>query len=366
MNASCCANPRVITISLLIHRMVGCDAVISAMVRIVFFDIQGWEKPLLRKLLKGHTLVFQKESLTEETVKLARGARIISVFIHSRLSKKVIEHLSAKLIVTRSTGFDHIDLATAEKKGITVTNVPEYGSNTVAEHTFALILALSRKVHKAYVKILRQDYTLEGLKGFDLQGKTLGVIGTGKIGLHVIRIAKGFGMRVIAYDAHPNRLMSSLLGYAYASFEKVLREADILTLHVPLTPSTKHLLNRQTFKLMKKGSLLINTSRGQVVELDALRDALDSGRLAGAGLDVLEGEELLREEKELIYKPHTLPMLETLEEARDIIRRDNVVFTPHIAFYSQEALNRILETTAENITAFLAGRPVNVVKPACR
>jgi len=266
-----------------------------------------------------------------------------------------------KLLVTRSTGFDHIDIRACKKQGIVVCNVPYYGENTVAEHTFALILSISRNIHKSYLRTLRNDFSIEGLKGFDLMGKTLGVVGTGHIGLHVIRIARGFSMNVIAYDIHSNQIAAEVLGFSYVSFNELLRKSDIITLHVPYNKHTHHMINRENIKLIKKGSILINTSRGGVVETEALINALDRGILAGAGLDVLEGEELIKEEKQLLYDKANLEKLSQLVKDHILLSRDNVVFTPHIAFYSNEALERIINTTIINIIGFINGNYLNSV-----
>jgi D-lactate dehydrogenase len=266
-----------------------------------------------------------------------------------------------KLVATRSTGFDHIDLEACKENKIIVSNVPSYGENTVAEHTFALILSLSRNIYKAYTRSLRYDFTIEGLKGFDLKDKTLGVIGAGRIGLHVIRIAKGFGMNVLAYDVNQNDLLAEVLGFEYVSLEELLSKSDVITLHVPYNKFTHHLINKDRVKLIKKGAILINTSRGAVVDTEALIEALNKGILAGAGLDVLEGEELIKEEKQLLYDQKKLEVLSNLVRGHILLSKENVVFTPHIAFYSQEALERILEITVQNILTFSSANPQNVV-----
>ncbi|GBD38801.1 D-lactate dehydrogenase [bacterium HR37] len=332
------------------------------MAKITFFEIQGWEKRYLKNRLKSCVLEFSGERLSLENVKEAKDSDIISVFIYSKIDREVIKRLpKLKLIVTRSTGFDHIDIRECKRRGITVCNVPSYGENTVAEHTFALILALSRNVHKSYVRSLRKDFSTEGLRGFDLKGKTIGVIGAGHIGLHVIRIAKGFGMDVLVYDIKQNPFLAEVLGFKYVSFEKLLRSSDIITLHVPYNRHTHHMINRDNIGIMKKGAILINTSRGGVVSTEALIEGLDKGILSGVGLDVIEGEELIKEEKQLLYDQKNIRILANLVRDHILLSRDNVVFTPHIAFYSKEALERILEITVENILAFLLDNPKNVV-----
>ncbi|HOS43551.1 MAG TPA: NAD(P)-dependent oxidoreductase [Armatimonadota bacterium] len=289
-------------------------------------------------------------------------AEILSVFVHSRVTPDILDAMPAlKFIATRSTGYDHIDLETCNARGILVANVPRYGDNTVAEHTFALILSLSRKIHKAYQRTVAGDFSLANLEGFDLKGKTLGVVGAGSIGLHVIRIAIGFGMRVIAYDVKPNPLIAEVLNFHYVSFGELLANADIISLHAPLLPATRHMINAETITLIKRGALLINTARGGLVDTDALLTALDEGIISGAGLDVLEGEELIEEEERLMRAPEAAESLRMLIRQHILLRRPDVVITPHMSFYSREARQRILETTVGNIRAYLAGTPENVV-----
>ncbi|RMD58812.1 hydroxyacid dehydrogenase [Candidatus Parcubacteria bacterium] len=330
--------------------------------QIAFFEIKGWEKQRLKRRLLGHRLLFFSQPFTLDLAPKVKNCQIISVFIYSQLSAKLFNHLPRlRLVTTRSTGYDHIDIKVADKRGITVCNVPFYGENTVAEHTFALILSLSRNVHKSYLKTKRNDFSLKGLKGFDLKGKTLGVIGAGRIGLHVIRIAKSFGMKVLAYDVRQDSFLAEVLGFQYSSLENLLKKSDIISLHVPYNKHTHHLINRRSIKLIKRGAILINTARGGVVEIDALIEALDKKILAGVGLDVLEGEELIKEEKQLLHDPDKAKSLARLAKSHILLNKDNVVFTPHIGFYSQEALVRILDTTIANIEGFLDGRIINQV-----
>ncbi len=330
--------------------------------KIAFFEIKGWEKKFLKRGLKKHSLEFYNAPLSLSNAKEIKDFDIVSVFVYSKIDKPILEELSqVKLITTRSTGFDHIDLKVCRKRKITVCNVPFYGENTVAEHTFALILSLSRNIHKSYMRTLRADFSIEGLKGFDIAGKTLGVIGAGHIGLHVIRIAKGFGMDVLAYDTHQDKFLAEVLGFKYASFKEVLSNSDIVTLHVPYNKYTHHLINKDTVQLIKKGAILINTARGAVIDTEALIEAIDKGILGGAGIDVLEGEELIKEEKQLLYDQKKLQTLAGLVKGHILLSRDNVVFTPHIAFYSQEALERILDVTVQNIISFLSKKPQNII-----
>ncbi len=336
--------------------------------RITFFDLEEWQPDYLRAGLQRFGLAdavqpqFFHDHLDAEQCAQFADSEAIVVFIWTRVNRAVIESLPRlRLVLTMSTGYDHIDLQACRERGITVCNVPHYGENTVAEHTFALILSLSRKLHAAYFQGLRGEYRIRELRGFDLYGKTLGVVGAGNIGLHVIRIARGFGMRVLAYDTRPHPLLAEVLGFTYTDLDTLLRESDIVSLHVPATPETYHLINRDTLSKMKRGALLINTARGSVVDTEALLWALEEGILAGAGLDVIEGEEFIKEESALLRMPVAEETLKKVVQAHLLLRRENVVFTPHIAFNSHEAVQRILDTTLENLKAYLEGRPQNVV-----
>ena len=334
------------------------------MTKAVFFETAPWERRFLTRALTPLRLSaqFVREPLTGATLAKARGAAVVSVFIYSQLTRALVKKLSgARLIATRSTGFDHIDLTACRARDIAVANVPAYGENTVAEHTFALILSLSRNVHKAYVRTVKGDFSLEGLQGFDLKGKTLGVVGAGRIGLHVIKMAKGFGMDVLVYDTRKDPFMSEVLDFRYVPLDDLLRHADIVSLHVPYTPQTHHVMNRPAFRLMKRGALFINTARGGLVDTHALVWALDEGIVGGAGLDVLEGEELVKEERQLLEKDFSKERLITALKNHILLHRENVVITPHIAFDSREALQRILGTTVSNIAGFLRGAPANLV-----
>jgi len=332
--------------------------------KIAFFEVEDWEEEYLKGKLSGHQLKFSNEKLSLENAAQIKDFDALSVFIYSKIDEQIIQAIpNLKLVTTRSTGFDHIDIDVCKKRGITVCNVPSYGENTVAEHTFALILSLSRNMCKACIRRFEQDFSIEGLEGFDLKGKTIGVVGTGQIGLHVIRIAKGFGMNVVAYDVRQNKLLSEVLEFEYVTLEDLLARSDVITLHVPYMKATHHLMNKDTFKLVKKGAILINTARGSIVDTEALIDALDKKILSGAGLDVFEGEEVIKEEKQLLFEPKNLEVLASLVKDHILLSKDNVVFTPHIAFYSKEALERILETTVENVAAFVSGKPQNVVQP---
>ncbi len=330
---------------------------------IAFFEVTPKEKKYLKKKFKkDFEILYYKEELNQETSRLIKNADVVSPFIYSNINSEVLSKANKlKLIATRSTGFNHIDIKTAEKRNISVSNVPYYGENTVAEHTFALILALSRNLHKAYIRTIKNDFTLQGLQGFDLKGKTLGVIGAGSIGVHVIKIAKGFGMKVIASDARPNHILEELLDFKYVSLDDLLQNSDIITLHCPYNAHTHHLINMNNINTIKKGTLFINTARNGIIEAQALYYAVDKGIFSGAGLDVFEGEELLKEENQMLTKNVSVEHLEAILKRNILLRNENVIITPHMAFDSAEAVERILDTTVENIISFFEGKSYHKV-----
>ncbi|MFA6307436.1 MAG: hydroxyacid dehydrogenase [Patescibacteria group bacterium] len=328
--------------------------------KVAFFEVEQWEKEYLQKALKGFKLYFFDNVIDKKNLKYIEDVDVLSPFIYSKVSKAVMEELpNLKLISTRSTGFDHIDLKAAKQAGVKVANVPSYGANTVAEHTFALILSLSRKIHQSYERTSRGNFSLDGLRGFDLRDKTIGIVGTGHIGQHVIRIAKGFGMHVLAYDVKRDAKLAKRLGFKYATLDVLLKKSDIISLHAPYNKATHHLINRKNIKLIKSEAMIINTARGGLIDTTALVDGLRSGKLAGIGLDVLEEEKyILKEEAELL-SPHFASKskeninnyLQTIVEGHMLLISDKVIVTPHNAFNSQEALERILDTTIENVMA---------------
>ena len=332
--------------------------------KIAFVEIKDWEREYLKKRLPDVECFFSEKQLEPELMPEVRDCTVLSPFIYSQVSAEVLAGMPGlRLVATRSTGFDHVDLEACAARRVAVANVPSYGENTVAEHTFALMLALSRKIHQSYVRVTRGDFSLEGLTGFDLKGKTLGVVGAGKIGLHVIKIGRGFGMRVLAYDTFRNSFLRELLGFEYVGIDELLAESDIVTLHMPYLAAAHHFMDRDKFRKMKRGALFINTARGRLVDTEALLEALESGHVGGAGLDVVEGEELIQEEEQLLdTKTQTLEKLQAVVRTHVLFRRDNVIFTPHNAFNSQEALERILDTTVENIRGFANGHPTNLVQ----
>lgn len=323
--------------------------------KIGFFGVKSWEREAIEKesirLPVYGVGIFEAE--VQDALELAEKYDIISTFIYSKMDKGVIERLpNLKMIASRSTGIDHVDCKECEKRCIKVANVPVYGSNTVAEYAMALLLAITKKIVPANQSVEEGEFSPEGLTGVDLYKKTLGVVGVGKIGQNVIRIARGFGMKVLGVERNQEPALAKKLGFKYADLETCLKEADFVTLHVPSIPETYHLINRKNIKLMKKGSYIINTCRGPVVETEALVWALNNKLLAGAGLDVVEEENLV-ENISIVMSDKTRK--ESLKEilSYHLLRdRDDVVFTPHNAFNTKEAIERIVATTIDNILAF--------------
>lgn len=302
-------------------------------------------------------LHFQPARLTLDTVALADHYEVVCAFINDDLSAPVLEQLAAggtRLIALRSAGFNHVDLAVAKRLGLSVVRVPAYSPHAVAEHAVALILSLNRHLHRAYNRTRDGDFSLHGLTGFDLVGKTVGVVGTGQIGATFARIMAGFGCQLLAYDPSPNPRVEAL-GARYLPLDELLAEAQIISLHCPLNEHTRHLINPDSLSRMQHGAMLINTGRGALVNTPALIDALKSGQLGYLGLDVYE------EEAQLFFEDRSdLPLQD------DVLARlltfPNVVITAHQAFLTKEALGAIAQTTLDNITGWAAGSPQNLVQ----
>jgi D-lactate dehydrogenase len=331
--------------------------------KIIVFEVEDWERQAFESLQAENQIEFVEGPLTPENAEAYSDAEAVSPFIYSDLSADVMRHMARlKLIATRSTGFDHIDIEYCKANNITVCNVPVYGDNTVAEHVFALLLVISHKMIAAVDRTRRGDFSLKGLQGFDLFGKTLGVIGTGSIGRCVIEIAKGFRMEVLATDVMPDEDLASRLGFRYVEMDELLASSDIITLHVPSNENTRNLISSDEFARMKQGVVLINTARGDVLDIKALAKAIGDGKVAAAGLDVLPEEGGIREEAELLRsvydKKHDL---ETMLLNHILLRLRNVIITPHSAFNTCEAVERILSTTVDNIRSFTAGKTENVI-----
>src|SRR3989338_4926853 len=332
--------------------------------KIHYFSGEGWEEEYVRAKLPEEEIAFHEGSLAAFPELADPDATVLCTFIESKIGEDEMRRFPAlKLIATRSTGFDHIDLAAATARGITVANVPSYGENTVAEFTFALLLALSRRVIDADERVRETGtFSHDNLRGFDLAGKTIGVVGCGHIGMHVIRMANGFGMKVLGFDVNRNDNLARTLNFTYMTLPELFAAADIVTLHVPYNAHTHHLINQENIGTFKKGSYLINTSRGAVVETQALIEALESGILTGAGLYVLEEEGELNDEAALFTAPHqNAEAIKIALENHYLIEHPRVIVTPHLAFNTREAVERILNTTMENIRNFGAGSPTNTI-----
>ena len=341
----------------------GYCAKIVVMNKIAIFDAKDWEAEYLKNELAkaGFECDLFEHGIDKLPEKKDYDA--ISVFIGHPVDKNVIDYFpNLKLITTRSTGFDHIDLAYARSKNIALGYVPYYGENTVAEFAMGLMLTLSRKLYWSIDRIKREDeFSFEGLTGVDLKGKTLGVIGAGHIGQHVIRMAKGFEMNVIAFDRFPKPELAKELGFEYMTMDEVLGQSDFITLHLFYAPETHHTINKESIKKIKKGAYLINTARGPLVETEALVMALKDGTLAGVGLDVLEDEDIMKDERGFWYSQKDSgdkSNLQTVLMNHILMDMPNAIITPHTAFNTREAITRILDCDIENINGFFQSQAV--------
>ncbi len=333
------------------------------MVKIGFFELKKKEKKYIKEHFKEDDVVFVEGHLDEGNVHLVSDREVLGVFVYSKITGELLDKMpNLKFIATFSTGFDHIDLEECRKRGIKVSNVPFYGENTVAEHAMALLLCISRRIIESYDRVRQGNFEVDGICGFDLKGKTIGIIGGGHIGMHVVRMAKGFEMNVLVYDLHENKELEEKMGFRYVDINYLLENSDIISLHVPYNKYTHHLINKGNIYKMKKGVVLINTSRGGVIETDALVEALEKKHVAWAGLDVLEGECEIKEERQLLSKHFENTCdFKLIAENHILINLPNVIVTPHNAFNSKEALTRILDTSIKNIKMFLDGKWVNKV-----
>lgn len=333
--------------------------------KLLAFEIDQSEKKYLQENLPADLeQEYYEDILSISSLDDKQDTTHLIVFVYSQVTAEVLEKLpKLQAVFTMSTGYDHIDLEACKAREITIHSVPFYGENTVAEHTFALILALSRQLIPSVERAKTFDFNPDGLAGFDLRDKTLGIIGMGRIGSFVAKMAKGFSMKVLAYDAYPKNELAQEIGFEYVDFEKLLSNSDIVTLHTAYRPETHHIINQETIRLMKKGSYLINTARGGLIKTSALIMALEEGILAGAGLDVLEEECFIKEEKELLSQAFLKTCdLQTVVQDHLLIQDNRVIVTPHNAFNSREAILRILETTVENVTSQINGENLNLVK----
>lgn len=331
--------------------------------KIGFFDYRDEDKDYIAKKLSPHEVVFDSEQISVKNIDKYKDLDVLSVFIYSQVSKEVISKMpNLKFVATRSTGYDHVDTAFCEAKSLKVANVPSYGENTVAEHAMALILGLARRLREASDRVRAGEFDPDGLTGWDLKGKVIGVVGTGHIGRNLINMALGFSMKVIAFDVYPDQKFAQQKGFEYVDMEYLFKKSDVISLHVPYLPTTHHLINKDSISKMKKGVVIINTSRGGLIETDALFDGLKSGQVGGAGLDVLEEETFIKEESELLYKDsHGKVDFKIALENHLMAYFPNVIITPHSAFNSKEAIMRILDTTMQNILDFASNKPQNLV-----
>jgi D-lactate dehydrogenase len=328
--------------------------------RIIFFSAKPYDEQFFRDKNQdyGFTLKFLEPHLNPNTAILAQGYDAVCVFVNDAVGAEVLQALQAqgiRLLVLRCAGYNNVDLKAAAAAGITVVRVPAYSPHSVAEHTLALILALNRKTHRAYNRVKEGNFSLNGLMGFDLYGKTVGLIGLGQIGLVTARILKGFGCRVLGYDLQPNA-EAAALGLEFPELNQLYTQADIISLHCPLTPQTYHLINRESIALMKKGVMLINTSRGALIDTQAVIEGLKKEQISYLGLDVYE------EEGELFFEDLSSKVIQDDAFMR-LLSFNNVLITGHQAFFTSNALESIAAVSLENISDFQNNRPLkNEVK----
>jgi D-lactate dehydrogenase len=321
--------------------------------RIAVFSTKPYDREALDAANErhGHSLLYLEPRLTPLTAALAREFEAVCPFVNDQVSAEVVDALAdggVRLLTLRSAGFNHIDLRAADARGITVTRVPAYSPYAVAEHAAGLILTLNRRLHRAYARVREGNFSLNGLLGFDLHGKTVGVVGTGNIGKIFCRIMIGFGCRVVAYDPYPSEQVRDL-GAEYVELDELLKTSDVIALHLPLTPETRHLIDAAAVDRMKNGVMLINTSRGGLVDTRAVIEGLKRGRIGGLGLDVYE------EEEGLFFEDLSGTVIQDDVFAR-LLTFPNVLITGHQGFFTREALANIAETTLANATAFETGR----------
>lgn len=323
--------------------------------RIAMFDTRAYDRESFEAANAGrHELTFLEPRLTRDTAALARGHHAVCSFVNDRVDEAALEVLrdhGVRLVALRSAGYNQVDLAAAARLGLPVVRVPEYSPHAVAEHAVTLVLALDRKIHRAYARVREGNFSLEGLVGFDLHGKTVGLVGTGRIGQAAARIFRGFGCRVLAYDLRPDAALASELGVRYVELRELYRESDVVSLHVPLNPATHHMIDAEALAAMKPGAMLVNTGRGALIDSRALVTALKRGHLGAAGLDVYEEEEgvFFRDLSDRVLQDDVLARLLTFP---------NVLVTAHQGFLTREALANIARITLDNVTAFEEGAPL--------
>jgi D-lactate dehydrogenase len=317
--------------------------------KIAFFDTHQFEKSIFISENKRfhHEIAFFETRLTEQTAGTAKGFPCVCAFVNDKLDRPVLTQLAAggtRLIALRSAGFNHVDLEAANQLGLRIVRVPEYSPHAVAEHAVALILSLNRKIHRAYTRVREGNFSLDGLMGFDLNKKTIGVLGTGRIGAVMAKIMTGFGCQVLAFDRFESPELKKI-GVQYLKLQEILERSDIISLHMPLTPDSRHIIDEKSLSKMKSGVMLINTGRGALIDTPALIQALKSGHVGSAGLDVYE------EEEGIFFENLSDQILQDDQLAR-LLMFPNVLMTSHQAFLTEEALGNIAETTLQNVTQF--------------
>ena len=330
------------------------------MVKILFYDTKPYDKKLFEDYNKnyGFEIKYLETKLNSETAPLAAGYDAVCIFVNDIADKETLETLKncgVKLLVLRCAGFNNVDIQNLPE-GLKVVRVPRYSPYAVAEHAVALLLSVDRKIYKSYQRTKKYNFTLNGLLGFDIHGKTIGVIGTGKIGKVFIQIMKGFGTEVLAYDVYPDEKAAQEMGFKYTTLDELYEKSDIISLHCPLTDENTNMINKDSIKKMKKGVVIINTSRGKLINSDDLIDALGKGKIGGLGLDVFDEEEdfFLNDMSNSYYRNTELSVLLTMP---------NVVITSHQAFFTKEALDKIGKVSMDNIKEFFeTGNCENFVK----
>lgn len=320
--------------------------------KIAFFDAKPYDRKSFNEVNTGFgfNISYFEAHLNPQTVELTYGFDAVCAFVNDVINREVIDHLfehGIEIIALRSAGYNNVDFKAALGK-VHVVRVPAYSPYAVAEHAAALILSLNRKTHRAYYRIRDGNFSINGLLGFDMNGKTAGIIGTGKIGRCLISILKGFGMEILAYDVYPDRDYEKEAGIKYVSLDILFKRSDIISLHCPLTPETEHMINEDTIKKMKDGVMIINTGRGKLIHTSALIKMLKAGKVGSAGLDVYE------EESEYFFEDYSTQMISDDILAR-LITFPNVLITSHQGFFTSEALHNIAETTLENLEEFFSG-----------
>lgn len=328
--------------------------------KIAFFDTKPYDKASFDEVNQqyGFDMVYHKGQLNRNNVILTKGMDAVCIFVHDSADAEIIREMAdngVKLLALRAAGYNNVDLAASEGR-LKVVRVPAYSPYAVAEHAVALMLSLNRKIHRAYWRTRDGNFSLHGLMGFDMYGKTAGIIGTGKIAKKLIHILKGFGMNILAYDVYPDERFAKEAGFVYVSLEELYRQSDIISLHCPLTEQTRNMINEESIALMKEQVMLINTSRGQLIHTNALIEGLKSKKILAAGLDVYE------EEEDYFYEDKSDKIIDDDVLAR-LLSFNNVIVTSHQGFFTREAMRNIAETTLQNMQDFIEGKPlVNEVK----